>query len=401
MRILVVVGYCLKVNSSANLCHAKYIDGLVQLGHEVDLLTVSEKNLNIDRSLSIPQVNRVVEYDASLYEQKGGQKKQAVVSAISVNAVPPQKQTIKHVLISSLKQRIRALYGVYGTDNGWALRAQHYRNSDKYDCVISLAYPPVSHKVVEVLLNKKRIKTLKWIQIWEDPWFADLSGMVPTEKIKKEEARVISKADEIYYVSPLTLMYQKDFFPGSASKMKWQPLPSYYDDKDSYSNFEEYHFGYFGDYSESVRNLKPFYEYAVDNRLNFTVCGRGSTGYKSTGTVDIHPRMPLSELKQYENKVNILVFVCNLKGGQIPGKIYQYAATNKYVLFILDGTETEKKVLYDYFSQFERFVFCENNRCSIKAAVERIVAGTLPESYKKNTTAFEPSLIIDNILQGK
>ena len=48
MKILVVAGYCLQVNSSANLCHISYIKGLVDCGHTVDLLTVSNKNQNID-----------------------------------------------------------------------------------------------------------------------------------------------------------------------------------------------------------------------------------------------------------------------------------------------------------------------------------------------------------------
>lgn len=44
MKILVVAGYCLQVNSSANLCHISYIKGLLDGGYTVDLLTVSNKN---------------------------------------------------------------------------------------------------------------------------------------------------------------------------------------------------------------------------------------------------------------------------------------------------------------------------------------------------------------------
>ena len=48
MKILVAAGYCLRVNSSANLCHLSYLNGLIDCGHTVDLLTVSEKNQPID-----------------------------------------------------------------------------------------------------------------------------------------------------------------------------------------------------------------------------------------------------------------------------------------------------------------------------------------------------------------
>ena len=43
MNILVVVGACLRQNSSANLCHNCYIQGLLDLGYSVDLITVDEK----------------------------------------------------------------------------------------------------------------------------------------------------------------------------------------------------------------------------------------------------------------------------------------------------------------------------------------------------------------------
>ena len=74
MKILVVAGYCLQVNSSANLCHISYIKGLLDGGHTVDLLTVSNKNQNIDTGIKIPKVRKLYTYEASLYEQLGARK---------------------------------------------------------------------------------------------------------------------------------------------------------------------------------------------------------------------------------------------------------------------------------------------------------------------------------------
>ena len=74
MRALVVVGYCLQVNSSANLCHLQYINGLIDLGYEVDLLTVSPVGLTIDSSIRLPKVSHMFEYKAALYERLGHMK---------------------------------------------------------------------------------------------------------------------------------------------------------------------------------------------------------------------------------------------------------------------------------------------------------------------------------------
>lgn len=44
--------------------------------------------------------------------------------------------------------------------------------------------------------------------------------------------------------------------------------------------------------------------------------------------------------------------------GQIPGKVYKYAATNKTILFILDG---EKEKLKKTFEKYNRYLFVDNN----------------------------------------
>ena len=79
--------------------------------------------------------------------------------------------------------------------------------------------------------------------------------------------------------------------------------------------------------------------------------------------------MPLDELEEYEKRTDVLVFVSNLGGGQIPGKIYQYSRTNKPILFILDGNEHEQKMIHNYFAGFNRYVFAYNDVESIKKAI--------------------------------
>ena len=89
-----------------------------------------------------------------------------------------------------------------------------------------------------------------------------------------------------------------------------------------------------------------------------------------------------------------------MKGGQIPGKIYQYSATNKTILFIMDGTEDEQEVLRDFFGKFNRYVFCQNTVEDIIRAIRQIESGALEEISNKPLEEFDPKRIIENILRG-
>lgn len=400
MKVLVVAGYCLHINSSANLCHISYIKGLLDCGHIVDLLTVSDKNLNIDEGIHIPHVRRIYKFDSSLYEQLGAKKsKQIKLDKSAEQQI--SKTTSKNEFKIKIKEYIRNIYGIYGTDIIWYLHAMHWKSDEHYDYVVSLSHPPVSHKLVEKLLKTKHLMAKKWIQIWEDPWYADIFGLSHNDKVKKEEKRLLSLCDTIYYVSPLTLVYQKKSFINSSLKMKWQPLPSYYESDLSFQDYNDLYCGYFGDYNPHVRNLLPFYNVANKLNIKVNICGNSSLCLDSTESIKICPRMGLKELKKYENQCNVLVFLCNLKGGQIPGKIYQYAATNKLILFILDGTNEEKQELYHYFSQFGRFVFCYNNEESIENAIRELKEKSRQSSYITPLLEFTPSNIMKNILEGK
>lgn len=397
MRVLVVVGYCLKVNSSANLCHIAYIKGLIENGYEVDLLTVSSKNLRIDNSIDLPAVSKLYEYEASLYEQMSGKK------AVEHTAQQQKAQSSGDSCISwktKVKNAVRGLYGVYGTEYGWYLHAKSFRSDVEYDHVISLAYPPVSHKLADYLIRRKHIKTKHWTQIWEDPWYLDADGICHNEKVLAEEPKLLTKPDRVYYVSPLTLMYQKKAFPSVAYKMNWQPLPTYYLGKPFDGKWEDLHFGYFGDYNTTVRDLRPFLAVASNEKLRVTICGNTNLRVQTSEFVEVHPRQTLEQLRVFEEQANVLVYLCNSHGGQIPGKLYQYAATDRIILFILDGTEEEQQVLYDYFSQFNRFVFCNNTEESILEAIYYIKMDARFGMKQESLRLFDAKRIVNQILEG-
>ena len=399
MHILIVTGRPLRLNSSANLCHIAYINGLIHNGCTVDLLQMSEKNLTIDESIEIPKFRKVYEYDGSIYSQMASAKHSNTAELNHANST--SRKSLKSVVLTKIKDFIRTkVYGVYAVDIAWYYRVLiGFRQRLKYDLVISLAYPPISHKVAELIL-KRNVTADKWIQIWEDPWSLEPGGNFRNKGFLKEEHRVLKNADEVIYVSPITLQMQLDEFSEHSYKMRWLPLPTYYKPENFELDFSELFFGYFGDYNSNVRNLKPFYNAASENNLCTYICGSSDVSFVANESVHVYPRLPIYKLKEFEDKTNVLVFLCNLSGGQIPGKIYQQSATNKLILFILDGTDDEKQIIKDYFSQFNRYIFCENNEESIKKAIDSIPKILNNDNYTKPLTVFEPKNIANCIING-
>ena len=292
-----------------------------------------------------------------------------------------------------------SLYGPHGVYSKIIKTAQQFRSDEEYDYVLSISTPPSGHLLAHNLLKTKHIKAKHWIQIWEDPWFGDAYGFNNKRSIFQEEKRLLVFAEKVCYVSPLTLKNRQILFPESADKMYWQPLPYYYkNDTDEKVVFYNNHYGYFGDYAPISRTLKPFYESAKQCGINVNICGSPNNLFLATEQIHIYPRLPLNKLKPIEDRTNVLIFLCNRKGGQIPGKIYQYSATYKTILFILDGTDEEKRVLKEYFQKFNRYVFCENTVEDITRAIKDIESGNIGDVVNEPIEAFNPKETVKKIL---
>lgn len=407
MKILFVVGSCLSVNSSANLCHIAYINGCLANGHEVDVISVDDRCFVTDNSIKLPNISNWFNYGSSVYSQiaykiqVNNNKKQSQNGCAVQYSTKTQSSGMVSRIIRKFKDMILFSYGVYGLESAWVRKALKYKGNSEYDLVISLAYPPASHLLVKKLIDKKHIKYKHWYQIWEDPWVSDLYNVKGNIRKFEEEKKLVSYPDKVIYVSPLTLEYQKKLYPESAHKMDWCPLPYYYKNTHSNakSNARNKTFGYYGDYHSFCRNLKPFYNAAKELDIKVNICGNSEILFESTTNINVRPRVSLSELNKIEAETDVLVFLCNLKGGQIPGKIYQYSATNKTILFILDGTNQEMSILKKYFGKFNRYVFCENNEDSIKRAVTDIVNGNIDNIDNKPIEDFSPKNIMKFMLE--
>ncbi len=386
MRVLYVTAACLLKNTSANMSHNAYVQGLIENGADLDIIMASDSWGENDSKFQRVAGARYHIYNSVSLSDRLRMKGRGLISAqtsgISNHAKGNnessyvQKEFVKIRLRRAVKRVFYSVFKpdpIYPLNKTWLKNARRFKSDTEYDLIVSNSSPSAGHRLVSDLLNSKHVKAKRWVQIWEDPWYYDLYGN-HSNAILEEEHNLLRQAQEVLYVSPLTLHYQKKYFPDCAGKMGVIPLPAFLignsEQKPLSSPFS---FGYFGDYYSHVRNLSPFYEALKESGSIGYIYGDSDLKLSSTDHITVSPRVTLDVLEQIQDNTDVLVHLSNLRGGQIPGKIYHYSVTRKPILFILDGTEEEKSVLKEHFSRFGRYVFCDNTVDDIEKALSSIV----------------------------
>lgn len=409
MNVLYVVGANLTRNTSANMSHNGYVQGLIENGCDVDVLMQTNSWGQKDTSLKQFKSARYFMYESESCITKlrkrfsHGRVANVTVDNSSLSDIAEDRSILdklKGVSRAYLKKMFYYLFPedpLYPLDKTWLKKARAFKGRGHYDLIVSNSSPSASHKMVEELLKNGKITCSRWVQIWEDPWYYDIYGC-HGDAIKDEEHRLLTVGNEIYYVSPLTLHYQKKLFLDCAHKLKYIALPALkYEQEEAFVDAGKTTYGYFGDYYSVTRNLKPFYDALKESENHGFIYGDSDLGLQSTDRIGVCGRVTLDVLSKVQARTTVLVHLCNLRGGQIPGKIYHYSATNKPILFILDGTEEEIELIKNHFSQFDRYIFCENNSVSIVNAMNEME--TIIKSRKFEALAcFSPREVVKRIL---
>ena len=406
MRVLYITGACLTRNTSANMSHNAFVQGLLENACDVDILMAKESWGEPDGALPTWGNANYICFDSvsvadRLRLRLRGQAPETVQQAADSSLQPAfsaHHVSLKAAARAAAKSAFYTVFPqdpLYPLEKEWLKNAAHFRAREGYDLVVSNSSPAASHRLAELLLQKGNISAKRWIQIWEDPWYHDLYGG-HSQLVEQEEHRLLQAATEVVYVSPLTLMYQKRYYPDCADKMRCVPLPALQiNGNEELSTETAPSFGYFGDYYTATRNLKPFYEALKASGFPGAIIGDSDLRLPPTDKIRVSGRMTLDRLIEIQKETRVLVHLSNLRGGQIPGKIYHYSVTERPILFILDGTEEEKRLLREHFGRFERYVFCENTQESIRSAMVMLI-GTLKKCAP--VKEFLPKAVINEML---
>lgn len=369
MNILFVTARPLELNTSSTIRNKAYINGFLQLGFDVVVVTLeADKNHNNYEEFDSYLKDNIQQIKIS--SGKLGEIKSFVRSNIFLKKL----RVIGYKLFSMIS--------IYELPNSTLKSVSQMKiDLDKFDTVISSSDPKSSHEIARNLLIKKNIP---WIQIWGDPFYSDITrrNKFFNRKIKKKENELLALATKVVYVSPLTLINQKKVFPEFSTKMFYVPTPFIKEKKyNRTSSKDRLKFLYLGDYFSHVRDIRPLHKAFLNSKHLLTICGDSDIKIEICDNIYVSRRVSYRDTQKLITDCDVLIHLSNLKGSQIPGKIFHYSSTNKPILFILDGDNKNEIKLE--FQKYNRYIFCNNDPDSINSLIENL-------SDKLNESIFEP-----------
>lgn len=409
MSVLLIAGTDLSEDSSTSIFCRIYIEQFCKSYKNVVLIT-STKRSGVPSDLQSLGIQKVFQYSPSflwegilrsIQERKTSNISDTVGNSVSQNSKPSLFQK-KKILLQAYQWFIELLvssfYPLYRYNSMWLRRASGFQSDEYFDFVISLSHPPASHKLAISLMSKGNIKYAAYIQLWFEPWYQVPKRRNKTNQLIIEERKLLSVPEKVFYINPIFSKNQQSLFPEMRIKMRTLNLPSplrVY----SYRTTSRKSIGFFGDYFTVVRNIKPFFQAALQlPQYDFHIIGRSDVRLETKGAISVRGRIPYKEIQKLEEQMNVLVILSNSNDFQIPGKVYNYATTNKPLLYILDGSEQMREMVLNYFGQYKRFTFCINSPDEIKNALVKILEGKT-SVFNQPVEDFFPEKVVESIFK--
>ncbi|MBS5843759.1 MAG: hypothetical protein KIC77_09805 [Clostridiales bacterium] len=267
---------------------------------------------------------------------------------------------------------------------------------NRFDILITFSDPMTAHMLGKYC--KRHNKGIYYIQQWGDPLASDTISKIaqPVWLRKIIENSLIKSASRICYVSPFTCEEQKKIFPKQAGKMIFLPTPSVpYNESAEIRQHNSLCLGYFGSYNSVARNLIPFYE-AVKECPDVTalIIGDSDLRLQETSNIKVLQRVSQEELSKHMANIDVIVCLMNIKGNQIPGKVYHDASSTKDIMFIKDGEYGDQ--IETFFERYQHYTFVCNDKEAIKAAIKNYIVNGVP--IRKPVEAFMASSIATQLI---
>lgn len=367
-------------NTSATIQNKGIIRGLSALDYDIDIITLEPDQNAISFDDSMNDIKQLVKNTFYIKVDR----KYALLRAKKKNNKTKTGENGRSKLFRILLQKIRVfikkIYEQISIFDAQKINVKGVSkiriDYSKYDIILSSSDPKSSHLLALKILKENRNCKAKWIQYWGDPMLNDITRKSDWRDgiVKYYEKKLISKADRVIYASPLTLKVQRETFPDLAHKMDYanQVYANVQNNKSrnmDRGDNPQISVGYFGAYKSTVRNIQPLYNAAKVKGFELNICGPSDLQLQSTNNIRILGELTYKETTKLEGESDVLICLCNIKGTQIPGKIYYCAAYRKPIIVIIDGEY--KKELKEFLESFNRFILCENEEDSIIEAVEK------------------------------
>ena len=384
MRILYITTFFDIVGSSAAVRNYALVNGLLENGHFVDVLTIKHPQTKVSKWFSSCPCNNIFRTRLSVSE--------------FVVKTAKQQAVINNSFLRSMKKVVRNLIFFPDIYYNW------YRFIDKsqyvdYDIVISSSDSKSSHFVAEQI--KQCNPQMMWIQIWGDPWSIDSTlDRISRFRAKQRERQLLKRADKIIYISELTSQAMKKKYPEIAAKIKYVPRGyccEVYKVK-SECHSKEYNIMYPGALNAErscIQFLDAVEKYNQENAIKFYVHFYGdylnviSEKLKIYTCVVMHGQVGFEYIMELFKSMDAVLFISNRTGStQIPGKLFDYMGTELPVICILSSQNIN---LESFLRQFEKCLFFKGDFSAIAERILNDSFGIEPQ--------FKAAVIANEIMQ--
>lgn len=392
MKILYVLTGDIYQNTSGNIRNAALITGLNAIGHEVITICISSGKKADER------IKKII--DSSTKVHIVGQEEVSNSLFSTTGSVKKIRKLLKRMLLKT--------YNHFQIYDPYKRRIKLFNKNNYifpiFDVVISSSDPRSSHLFAQKIMKECGI-SVPWLQYWGDPMANDVSAnSIMKLFIANKEKKLISMGDKIIYTNPLTVNHMRKTYPQLSEKIRWIPT-SYVISQDSEVHDtkinQELVLGYFGDYVATYRDIRPLVEAVHKEKRQLIICGSGDANIESNDYITVYKRLSLDEMLIKQAQCDVFVVIENKprydKNSnnlciQVPGKLYHYALSDKYVLVVC-----ETQGIRDNYDRYGRYIFCNNNAESIAIAIKDIENGKYLET-RHYSDEFSPESVANEFL---
>lgn len=386
MKILYITTSYEQCNSSAAIRNNGLIKGFIELGHEVDVLTVAWPTILKSRFLMSSNKANVIrtplaELDVVTYTQKVSRS---------------------YGWMTKLRHFIRDLIYFPDICSRWPNYVKDF-DASEYSVVISSSDSKSSHYTA--LKIKQKYPNKPWIQIWGDPWASDVNlGKIQRGRARHAEYMLLKKADKVIYVSDPTKNTISNTYPEIKDKLYYVPR-SYYTEipsNASLKNKQVYRILYPGVLSigRNIENLlKAINHYNIqhEGRIELHLYGRYPVEkiqlLRKYEFVSLHDSVDFGRVIELLGEYEIALLISNgLNSTQIPGKLFDYMGSQLPVLCLVPSYNIP---VIATLKMFSRCFIAKDSEEEILKKIEEIIAEYKQYDYEYE---FSPKNIAKKIV---
>lgn len=212
------------------------------------------------------------------------------------------------------------------------------------------------------------------VEYWGDPWYGDINFY--TNKLTRlMERHLFSLADHVIFNSMATYREKSDqcqdvarfHFLSRGVEGDLSHLPDVLQ-----RSFETINLLYAGDYFSVSRNIDPLIRAVGRLPHSLVVVGDGDKPGNPPPNVRLLPRVDFNTAQRMTREADMLVVLLNRVGGQVPGKLYDYAPTEQPVLVLYEDESLLPSIPFQ-----ERFIFIKNEEQAIYAFLDQVRSFTV------------------------